>query len=425
MLSRADKIFIALIGAGLMSIYVGTVSMYLWLGLLLVRLFMLNRIELGLFSLMFGSGLCGRMFVSDVLVVVITVVFITLGYVLLRKEILKTIAHHKASFLIFGVLIFYLVVMYLLGPMNSYATGKISRLVVRGITWMLLFQIYVQYKDVNNNHFAIMYGLLSIFYLSQAYVIYGVHPSGLFDVSFFRDIAEEVGRNDSNTMIVNTHTMGYLSVGTLVFFASTKKFNIKSAWNLLYVAILGLLVLISGARQAMIIFVGIMAFRIAVGNGNIVKKALEALLCVCVLAVIAVNSGSSALEKSMEGNNAGEVLHRDLNTPFVVMQVDPVFGVGFGGYQEHGNKSYPHNMFFEIFSEFGIIGSSLFVLILVLSFLIGDIRVMYVTANGSFLILFLVIYFLKAMVSGDLSVSIVIFGVLLSFIKQHKLQLNK
>ena len=338
MLSRADKIFIALIGAGLLSIYVGVVSMYVWLGLMLVRLFMLNRVELGIFSLMFGSSLFGRLFASDLLVVVLTTVFIILGYVLLRKEILHTIVRNRVSWLVFGAMIFYFVMMYLLGPMNSYATGKIARLVVRGITLLLMFQIYVQSKNVNNNHFAILFGLLAIFYLSQAYIVYGIRPSGLFDVSFFRDIAEEIGRDASGTSMVNTHTQGYLALGTLVFLISKKNLDIKAPWIIIFVAILALLILISGARQTMVATLGVLGLRIMLGDGNVIKNSIFALLCISAVAIGALNSGSSVVEKSKSGTNAGEVIHRDLDTPFRVMRVNPVFGVGFGGYVEYADR---------------------------------------------------------------------------------------
>lgn len=427
MLSRADKIFIALIGAGVLSIYVGVVSMYLWLGLMLVRLFFLNRVELGLFSLMFGSSLFGRLFASDQLVVVLTTGFLILGYILLRKEILQTIVHNRVSWIVFAALLFYFVVMYLLGPMNSYATGKISRLVVRGITWLLMFQIYVQSRDVNNNHFAILFGLLSIFYLSQAYVVYGVRPHSLLDVSFFRDIAAEVGRDDSNTMVVNSHTLGYLATGTLLFFISHDKYNVKSLWSWTIISISLLIVIISGARHTMVIFASLLSFRFILNNGMAVKNITIACACLFLLGFIIFNSGVSSIEKSKAGTSIGETFNRDFETPFYVMQIDPVFGVGFGGYQEYGNKKYPHNILFEIFSEFGAVGSAIILTFIVISVLISNIYIRYYTGSGVYFILFLTMYLLCALVSGDLSSNIRGFAVLLSFVKtpQQKMILKK
>ena len=165
---------------------------------------------------------------------------------------------------------------------------------------------------------------------------------------------------------------------------------------------------------------GIIAFRIVLSKGNIIKKIIIAISCVSLLFVVAINSGSSALKKSMEGHTAGEVLHRDLDTPFKVMQINPVFGVGFGGYKDHGNKSYPHNIALEVFSEFGITGSIILVSILLISLLVGNFRIFFVTANGSYLIMFFFIFITKAMISGDLSGNIVIFAILLSFVKHEK-----
>ena len=420
MLSRADKIFIALIGLGLLSIYVGVVSMYLWLGLMLVRLFFLNRVELGIFSLLFGSSLFGRLFVSDMLVVVLTTIFLILGYVLLFKEMLAVLVRYKMVYIVFALLVLYFVVMYLLGPMNPYATGKIARLVVRAITWMFMFQIYVQNKNINNVHFAILYALLSIFYLSQAFELYGVRPSGLFDITYFRDGAEVIGRNEKNTLIVNPHTMGYLALGPLTFYLARDKIELKSIWNLLFVTILVLLVFTSGARQTMVCMAGIFALRVMQVKGNIAKNALLAILCVGMLAIIALNSGSSAIERSLTGNNACEVLHRDIDTPFEVIKINPVFGVGFGGYIDFGNKEYPHNIFLEIIAELGLIGCIILSTFLVLSLSVSCIGFKYKTANGTFFFLFLVVYFFKSMISGDLSGNIVVFILILSFIDYSK-----
>ncbi|MBQ9470566.1 MAG: O-antigen ligase family protein [Bacteroidales bacterium] len=420
MLSRADKIFIALIGAGLMSIYVGAVSMYLWLGLMLVRLFMLNRVELGIFSLLFGSSLFGRMFASDQLVVVLTTGFLILGYILLRKEIVRTVVRNKVSWLVFGLLLFYFVVMYLLGPMNSYATGKIARLVVRGITWLLMFQIYVQSKNVNNNHFAILLGLLAIFYLSQSYLIYNVRPSGWFDVSFFREIAQGREAREAENFWANTHTLGYLATGAMVFLVMSEKIDIKSIWFLLFATTLLFVVITSGTRQVMIAFPLIIATRILIKDNKLLKNGLIAVVCVCVASLGILFSGSSAIEKSLQGSDVTETLNRDVSMPFEVIKVNPIIGVGFGGYPEYADKNYPHNLFLEIAAEFGVLGSIFMLAMVVVSVWASRISVRYKTVNGSYFILFLLLFLLKSIISGDLSSNVVLFAITLSFVNLQR-----
>lgn len=416
MLTRADKIFIGLIGAGLLSIYIGVVSMYLWLGLMLVRLFFLNRVELGLFSLMFGSNLFGRMVASDHLVVVLTTGFLIMGYILLRKEIVRTVVRNKVSWIVFGMLIFYFVVMYLLGPMNSYAMRKIARLVVRGITWLFMFQIYVQSRDVNNKHFAILFGLLAVFYLSQSYVIYGVCPNGLFDVSFFRDIATSREARAQDGFWVSTHTLGYMADGAIAFLISKKNIYIKSLWIWIFLLVMLYIVIVSGARQAMILSPVLIAIRIFVSDGHYVKNAIIATLSMVFIIAAILSSGSAIVEKSLSGNNVSEVMNRDVQTPFKVISINPILGVGFGGYAEHGGRWYPHNMFFEIVAEFGIIGGIILFIIFIIGILISNFKIRYLTSNGSFFILFLMIFSVKSLISGDLSSSIIIFSIILSFI---------
>lgn len=406
-----------MIGIGVLSIYVGVVSMYLWLLIMMVRLFFLNRVELGIFSLMFGSSLYGRLFASDQLVVVLTTCFLILGYVLLRKEILRVIMRNRVSWLVFAALLFYFVVMYLLGPMNSYATGKIARLVIRGITWMMMFQVFAQSKNVNNIQFAILLGLLAVFYMSQAYELYGVRPHGLFDVNYFREIVtDEVGLNDDNSSIVNTHTLGYLAIGCLLFFISDQNFTLTSVWNWCIVSIALLIVIISGARHTMVVFAFLFSFRFVLNNGGTIKNVLIACFCLFVLGVVIFNSGIGSIEETKSANTLGQALNRDIETPFRVMRVEPVFGVGFGGYLEHGIRYYPHNIIFEIFSEFGIIGSFIIILFIVVIIVIGKFFIFYRTANGTYLILFFMMYAFKSLITGDLSANIVVFSLMLSFV---------
>lgn len=328
---------------------------------------------------------------------------------------MRTVVRNKLSWLVFAALLFYFVVMYLLGPMNSYATGKIARLVVRGTTFLLIFQIYVQSKNLNNNNFAILFGLLSIFYISQAYVLYNIRPSGLFDVSFFRDMAEMIGR-EAEAMIVSSHTLGYLSIGAFVFMVSEKKFEIGSLWILFLILILLLIVIISGARQTIIAFAGIISFRIILSEGSVIKNGLIALVCLIVMGTVVFNIGLSSIEKSKAGSTANEMLNRDLDTPFKIMAINPISGVGFGGYPEYANKTYPHNMILEIFAELGLIGSVIIAGFIVVSTVVQNVYIRYTTKNNSYFILFLIIYIFRAMISGDLSSSIIIFAILLSFI---------
>lgn len=417
MLSRADKIFIALIGAGVLSIYLGIVNMYIWLGIMLMRMFMLNRVELGIFSLLLGSNLFGRLFASDILVVIFTTGFLILGYILLRKEMLKTIIQNKISSVVFILLLLYFLIMYLLGPMNPYATGKISRLVIRGTTWILLFQIYVQNKNINNNNFAILFALVAIFYLTQAYTLYGIRPNGLFDVSFFREVASEVGRDDTGTLIVNPHVLGYLSVGAFVFFISKEIIDIKSIWNLFFITMLLLISIMSGARQTMIVFIAVMSLRIMLSKGNMIKNSLITMGCALMIIIAILNIGSSSIEKSMGGETMGDVLNRDIEMPFKVMAINPINGVGFGGYVDYANKEYPHNMLLEIFAEFGLIGSIVISIFFITAILVSDVNIKYKTQNNSYFILFLLVYMANAMISSDLSRSIVIFALLLSFVR--------
>lgn len=307
--------------------------------------------------------------------------------------------------------------MYLLGPMNSYATGKIARLFVRGITWMFMFQIYVQSKEVENIHFSILLGLLAVFYLSQAYLLYDIRPGGMFDVSFFRDIGQGLEARSNDNIWANTHTLGYLAAGAMIFMIMKEDLTLKSIVPIILIFILMIITIISGARQTMLVCPLLIALKIVLKDNHYVRNGLVAIISMCTLLFIVFFSGSSSVQKTVSGTNVGESLNRDVHMPFEIIQINPVFGVGFGGYADYADKTYPHNLFLEIMAEFGIIGSAIIMFISIIAFCISKISLRYMTYNGSYFVLFFVMFFFKAMISGDLSSNVVLFAIILSFVK--------
>ena len=104
---RLDLIFCYISLLGILGIYVGIVNMYFWIFLLITRLAMCRRIELGIFLLFLGSSLWGRLFASKELVLIFTIIPLLVGMFILRKEILKILVFNKRSFLFFSILILY------------------------------------------------------------------------------------------------------------------------------------------------------------------------------------------------------------------------------------------------------------------------------------------------------------------------------
>lgn len=404
---------------GIAGIYIGLVNMYVWLVLLFVYLFKLNRIEFGLVALFIGSSIWGRIFESNALHLSVTIVFLVLGICFLWKEIQKIIIINDHSYCFCSVLIGYFLVMYLLGPQNEYADDKILKLVVRGYIWLTAFLIFVQERRISNLRLAIPFLILAMFYLSQAYQLYQVIPHYLFDVSFFREGSERLRSLVDGRTVIYTHGLGYLGLGSLTFFISGKNIFQKNNRTLLILFGVAsfLFILISGARQVLVASIFIIPLGLLVRKKDFfsIKKGIVFTVMLLTLLFAASLFNSKYISSSLSSDiSAMERLNRDYLTPVRVFRIDPVFGVGFGGYPEHANKNYPHNIFMEILCELGIVG---FFCILTIVFVFFKNRkkvhlIHYKTLNGTFMFPIFVVVFFHSMISYDLSGGMLFFVLL-------------
>jgi|GEM_PF-1735786 len=422
---RIDFFYILILLFGMIGLYVGVVNMYFWLILLVSRFFMSSKKEIGLFFLLFGSSLFGRMFASDTLVVYITIFFPLIGIILLRQDILRIIHSHRRSYWYLSILILFFALHFLFSDLNPYAQGKITRMIIRGYIWLTVFLIYFHTPNIGNRNFTYFLLILALFYLSQAYQLYNIRPLFFGDISFFRSLLHELGRNDLGTLIVNPHTLGYLACGAITFYLSKKgSLNGDIFVTISLSALVLLLVFISGTRQTIVSFVIIYFLAIILRGGKLRLKNFIIAIGVLLILVFIINEMSSSSEfinrMVSEENEIDERLHRDINTPFRVMEINPLTGVGFGEYKNHASKEYPHNMFLEIICEEGYLG---LIVVLLISFFYlfpvlnryGLSIVSYISINRVFPILLFTLFFLRAMISGDLSSSISVFAVLFSY----------
>lgn len=429
---KIDLAFCCILLLGILGIYVGIVNMYFWILLLITRLAMCRRIELGIFLLFLGSSLWGRLFAAKELVLIFTIIPLLVGMFILRKEILKILVFNKRSFLFFSILILYFTIMFLLGPQNEYAKEKILKLFVRGYVWLAAFLIYVQTFRISNRNLAVLFIILALFYLSQSYQLYGVRPTYFGDISFFRDSAITMGKIFTGGSVLNTHTLAYLPLGALTFWISDKNIFSKKqrGLSIIFFLLSFGLILMSGVRQALGVLIVIFALRLFLNKKRIIsfRNIFTLLLIFYIIVSVASWSGSEYLEKTLSQQNTIETrMNRDFVTPFRVLAIDPIFGVGFGGYPDYANKNYPHNLFLEILCELGLVGFIVISICLVIFWInrrkINMVR--FRTLNKAYLFLLFTVFFMRSMISGDLTGNIVLLGLLLCFVEIHPLDLKR
>ncbi len=411
---KIDNIYIILFFLGIVGMYVGLVNMYFWLVLLFIRLIISKKTEVGIFCLLLGSSIFGRLFESPLLTIVIATVVPIIGFVILRREIIKVFIFRHVSYFFLSLVILFFVIYFFLSDQNPYAQGKIIRLVVRAYIWLTAFLILFEHKRVNVKEFTFFFLILSLFYLSQAYQVYNIRPSSFFDIAFFRDIIHVIGRNEAGTLAVNPHTLGYLSCGAIAFYISSKKTIYKNNTQFILLSLLSFfIILVSGARQTMLIYIAIYTIAFMLKKGRIEIKSIIAGLVIFIVLVFSMQFFADKSEHIgrmfSEENTTGEKLHRDIDTPFKVMEINPTFGIGFGEYPNYANKEYPHNFFLEILCEEGILGLAILstiILIYILPIANKTNLFFYTTNSGIAPIIFLIVFFARGMISGDVSSSI-------------------
>lgn len=431
---QLDRAFLLLIMFGLFLYYIGIVNMYIWVFILFVRLVNCNKTEVGFFCILVGSGIFGRIFALPEFNMLMTVLLLFIGVFMLGNDYISALKKNQHSFLFMFIILAFFFAEFYLGPRNDYAYEKLAKSSIRFIIWTMTFLVFVGTKRISNNRIGIAYLLLAVYYLSQTSQLYGIKPSSLFDMNFYRNYTMMVGRDENDTLVANYHTLAYLSLAGTVFWISQKGFY-KKKIKLNTIFLVGLsfwIVAISGARQGIFVFgiITILRYLISKNNFFSVSNTFYAIISVFLFLIIVSVLGSSYFETALDSEgDASTRLHRDTTTPFLVLSVDPILGVGYGGYPIYGYKDYPHNFFLEILCETGIVGLLLLLSILLSFCLLNRNRMYlkYLTKDNFYLSILFILFFFRAQISGDLTTSVSFIAVLLSFVdnrKQIKLKRN-
>lgn len=428
--AKTDNLFIKICFVGLLAYLMGFINMYFWLLLAVIYLCTLKRIEIGVLMLLVGSSLFGRMFASQSLYLGVVVFSLIIGIILLHREILSVLNKNSRQVIFALTFILLFVEYFLFSPMTDYGKDKILKLSVRTLIWITTFLILSRSEKINTKTFSVFFLLLTLFYLSQAAQMYNVRAHGFLDFFSFRLEATELGRNDANTGIVNWQTLGYLSLASCVFWISRKKFwkGDKTSSILMFVCSFWIIA-IAGARQTFFAFGIVVLIRYLLKSSHLLSASniIKACLVLTVFIIIMQLIGSSYYVQVLENADTGSKLNRDINTPEMVMAINPTFGVGFGCYSLHANKDYPHNFFLEVICELGFVGL-IIILSIIFSFIITSKHrnfLRYTTAGNSYMFLLFIVFFLRSQISGDVADSMSFICVLLACEPSLNITTNK
>ena len=384
---------------------------------LLPLLVLTNRHTVGLFFVMYGGTLGGVTRAMFPFLPVYGILLELLGVLLMWDLILNLIRIRNRAFGLIFITLAFFAIFYFLGPMDGFAKNKYLSMCIHGIFMVIGYYAFAQSKNVDAKGLMGILILMAICFYSYVITKGSFVRGGLLDFNWFRSQCEwyDYINNYESDLLIGYQQIGMSALfGIAVYLSQTQLKLWESAY---FVGCASLLVLISGARQAILGLVLIIAFRFVVFkmsnvNRNIIGRLLWitiGLISVFIVLLFALqNSGSDVVTNTLTSGDAGRM---GLYMAAIDMyQNNPLMGCGIGSYHALTGEAWPHNLFLELMCETGLIGLIISIMLIVIPLRLNKQGLLHITMSNQFVFLILLASFVRVMVSVDLRVSIELFS---------------
>ena len=397
----------------ILGISIGVTLYPLCVFLIILGLFNTTKDTAGFFLLMFGGPLGGSFRLMYPSIPMYGVLLALFGAFLTRRWFRHFWKKKGASYLYLFVVFAVFLISYIFAEHTAYANRKIFQIVYHGSLMFWGFYVFQKSDKIQNEDLVNLILLSSVTYVFFLVSYYNFTPGAIFDYNWLRSSLHAQVYGDQAETVLSYQNVGMTALMGITLLASKKKLEIIPL--AIYSCMAFHLIMMSGARQAILGFVIVMFLRFAYFNkGN--KKALMVLvgfITVYVLYKIIGSSGSEALEIMSETGGGG----RDLIMLEAVRLIGqyPLFGVGLGGFAIHAgylNVSWPHNFLLEILCETGCAGALALLTIVGVYMVNNKINIRMLTTTNCYYFLFISAIVIRTMVSGDLTESIELFSML-------------
>lgn len=382
----------------------------LCLAMLLLRCVTSERTTVAAFLILYAGPTIGCIRSIYPSLPVYGLMFQLLGIILAWKEF--RFFFSKSSQGIFALLaVFGLFgISYYLGCQNEVAQNKMSGIIQNGITAFLGYYVLCRSSMMNNEHFTHMLILTSLVMMQYLISKYSLPVGSLFDYNWFR-ASFEIIRVEYEHSIVNYQHIGMNTAFAFALFMAQNNLNQKKI--LYYSLICGQLVLMAGARQAVVSVIFVFVIRYLFSSNNSAFNKIKQLL-ISGLLLLAAYYGLAALNITAiqdlfsNGNDRADFFI----AASAIFQSNPLTGAGMGGFYQVTGEDYPHNMIYELMSECGLLIMIPMFILVIAFILINRIRLTQLTKNNSFIFIILLSLGIRCMISGDFSTSIQLFSAL-------------
>ena len=415
---KYSNIFLAIIPILLLGITNGYASFLICLIVLITRLFTSDKHTAGIFMLMYGGVLGGVIRQMFPFVPLYGLFLNLIGIALLRKTLSGLFVNNKSSILFLLLVFVVFGICYMYGPKTEFATTKFLTMLQNGVFLLLGYYALLESKDYSPVVLSQILIIAALSMITFDIVFYHMKPGGLFDFNWFRQQETDYFySNDQQGYIVSYQQIGVMALLATSIFLS--QISLKRTYILLYIVLPAMIILMSGARQAIFGLFGVLILRYAIFNKrNIGKKGrlgkfllsfvgilVLLLFASYILPLLNIDVINTTLQSGDEGRTLLFIESLEM------FNNNYLFGLGFGGFEHFtvSNQPWPHNFFLEILCECGLFGMISLGFLVLLFFLKNQIRLMTQTKQGMFYFLIVSAIMMSFMVSADFRESIVLF----------------
>lgn len=384
---------------------------------LLPLLFTTNRHTVGVFLLMYGGPLGGVIRAMYPILPVYGLLLELIG-LFLTKDLISNLFHHNSrSVLNMLLALIFFGVFYILGPQDDFARDKYAAMCVHGFLMLFGYYVFEKSDSINVEGLAQILILTAICMFTYVIQTVGMTRGGIIDYNWFRDqfVRFDYINNYKGGTLVNYQHIGMSVLYSVAIYLSQLRLR---TWNtIFYVFFSFQLVLVSGARQALLGVILIIALRMVVfrvkniGRVNLGRIFLM-LIGLFVIGVIALTIVQTlpidVVNKTLVQGDKGRMFH--YLSAIKVFRDNPLLGSGIGGFHAITHQAWPHNFVLELLCEMGIVGTIMAGMLLVIPIARKKQSILHVTASNQFYFLILVTIFVRIMVSSDLRESIEVFS---------------
>jgi len=344
-----------------------------------------NRYELAISALLLGTTVFGA--IGAYIGVAGLGKMLGLLSLFVLKDTLLSLKKNKDLIVTLLIIFFICSVFYLLGPKTTVSSNKLFDIIYHSIIYLIAFNALIGHSTwIRFEHLALA---LLWFVVCYVFVVYGFELSSsgidILQISGIRIARTEVnlltalvgdlnlgGSTVNYQLIGNSSAIGLLFIA--VSFLSTRNTR-KLTVGWLMVICLGLiLILISGARQSILLLAISLASFLFIKKGIDRYRVCKLLLFTALMIVLVIIAGIAnetpiiiALFEGGKGVSA--IMNRDANfdAAMELIALKPLLGHGLGGFYiplfgvaSGEYRFFPHNVFLELWSEMGLIGMLMF-----------------------------------------------------------------